>query len=301
MIKEGIDEFGNSTILSLRFATSLCNVLDSTHKDNEPEHAKDDKPASEAKPKKSLEIRTTTWTGPGDRRYSFRGLFGFERNSEISTIGLVWGKNSFVPVPAARIRPSLCTNFLGLSRDLQKNIEGHLAFAGKFILGATVTTEFAGEPKFFNALDTIDVSWTIKTIGFASVSGKLSGLKVVYHNGKEVVHGSYEGNEKWTCNVQSELAVVRIVAGKLASEADGAFIDTIEFVRRGAEGSLPAWPLQVSTLRFLGEGDERVSKSISSIVEEAPKIGYTTWSIRGFYGEYNGDIITRLGVVWGVD
>ena len=337
VVKEVVDSAGLSWISSLSVATSACNVLETDVTGDEPATSKDaaastdgtqkmnasstpttnDQPASKEKPTKKdepikkdestktdapskiVKIKTTTWTKPDDPRYSLRGFFGFTHNSSICTLGAIWGKDSFVPVPTSRIVPSLCRNFLGLSKNLQSNIRGHKAFAGKFFMGSSVSTNAVGTSGFFNAMDVIDVNWQIKAIGFASDKGMLSGLKVFYHNGRELVHGVYtKETERWVCDVKSELAIVKITAGKL--KVDGpAYIDTVEFVRGDQQGVLPAWPLHLATLRFLGEGDVRVSKDVSEVVEPAPKMGNVNWSVRGFYGECTGGFISRLGVIWG--
>lgn len=259
------------------------------------------KPATDFKKSKNLKLKTITWLKPDDPRYSLRGFFGLTRNSLICALGVVWGKDSFVPVPTARIQPSLCKGFLNLSQDLQNNIRGHLSFAGKFLMGTSVSTNYTGTTaKYFNALDVIDVHWQLKAIGFASEGGKLRGLKVWYANGREVVHGHYtEETKTWTCDVGLGLSIAKITAGRKQDEENPAYVDTVEFVRRKSEGELPAWPLEVSTLRFLGEADVRVSKDVSEVVETAPKIGNAEWSVRGFYGEHGDGLITRLGVIWG--
>ena len=288
------------------------------HSSSNTNQAKDTNTGSTTSPKPPPTIKTTTWTKPEDPRYSLRGFLSFIHNGNIITVGAIWGKDGFVPVPPARLQPTLCKDFLGLSKDLQKNIEGHLsAFAGKFFMGASLSTTsdgdhdpviggggvFAAEPatKHFNALDGIDVNWRIITIGFAcDGQGSLSGLRVLYHNGTELHHGSWsKETEKWPVEVRSELAVVKMTAGKL--EARGrAYVDTVEFVRgAGKEQGVPVWPLEVLTLRFLGGGETRVSVDVRQMVEPAPKIGNAVWDVRGFFGEERDGLISRLGVIWG--
>ena len=65
-----------------------------------------------------------------------------------------------------------------------------------------------------------------------------------------------------------------------------------------------AWPLLMSTLRYLWEGSERAAVDVCEVFEEAPRgCGNARWTVRGFYGEYSGEggegVISRLGVVWG--
>lgn len=311
LIRESIDDLGVPFMTSLSMATSACNTLDTapTQVDETQENINTTPPtdstqetapsAASDKPAQAHRTKITAWTKPDDPRYSFRGFFGFTHKATVCTLGVVWGKDSFVPMPSARIQPSLCKNFLGLSKDLQDNIKGHMAFAGKFFMGSSISTDAVGTVKYFNALDEIDINWQIKSIGFACNSGRLSGLKVTYHNGKELLQGVYAPEtERWVCDVRSDLSIVKITAGKI-DEAGPAYIDTFEFIREDAKGILPAWPLDLSTMRFLGEGDVRVSKNVTEVVESAPKIGGVKWSIRGFYGEESGGLITRLGVIWG--
>ena len=339
VVKELIDDGEVPGIVALSLATSIGNVLDTetaTAKDEEPAPSsgkttenpsaskaadssnqpastagKSDNispaeksvqtkvPEAESKPAKTSRIKTTTWLKPEDPRYSLRGFFGFTHQGLICTLGVIWGKDSFVPIPTAGIKPTLCRSFLSLSKDLQNNVRGHLTFAGKFLMGTPVSTGFAGPTSHFNALDAIDTHWEIKTIGFASNGSKLCGLKVIYHNGRELLHGDFtEQTKKWTCDIGSSLFVVKMTAGRI-DDTDPVYIDTLEFIRGNAEGVIPAWPLEVPTLRFLGEGEARVSNDVAEVVETAPKTGSTQWSIRGFYGEMGGGIMTRLGAIWG--
>lgn len=300
-IRGGIEEDSKkSWIQSIAIATSTCNVLDTsvpkvqTEKASkvpalpssnaptinknltstpEGQDAVKTNASAETKPAARIsKSKITTWTRPDDPRYSLRGLFGFETSTSIETLGVVLGKDSFVPVPAASISPPFCQNYLSLTSDLRDNIRGHLSHAGNLFLGASISTSSRGKSDYFNAMDVIDTHWEIKTIGFASNGGRLCGLKVGYLNGKELNHGVTEGKVKWTCEVQSELSIVRLTAGKV-EEDTAAYIDTVELIRGDAEGNIPLWPLHMSTLRYLGEGDVRVSNDVVEVTEAAPKFG----------------------------
>lgn len=270
------------------------------------------------KPEPPKEIKTYTWVRPEDGQWSLRGFFGFTYKTRLISLGIVWGKDSFVPIPAARISTPLSKNFLGLCPELQNSIKAikllknaHIISDNSF-MGTSVATTKAIESvttdamdakkddlKHFNALDEIDINWKIKALAFASKNNKLTGIKVFYQNGQEVACGPYAvADEKWRCDVRSDLVMAKITAGAMDDTAP-TYVDTLEFVRADAEGQLPTWPLDLSTLRYLGEGDARVSKQVSEVIEQAPKIGNSRWSARGFYGEHNGEYITRLGVVWG--
>lgn len=337
VIRESVDaEYPEiSWIESIAVATSLCNVLDTSiipsEEDEETiETSKDPKKGSQAPspaasgdqssqvaekkeqptpstdssapkaPIKSPTTRITTWTRPSDSRHSLRGFFGFTHKSQILTLGIIWGSDSFVPVPQSPPSPLLCKNFLALSKNLQTNIRSHDKFRGKSLLGNTISIGAVTEPtEYFNSLDDIDNQWQIRSIGFASSEGKLCGLKVTYRNGTELKHGRFDDKTaKWACEIKTSLCIMRLVAGK--KDGGGAsYIGTMEFIREDANGVISAWPLHTSTIRYLGEGDIRVSKDISELVETAPKIGNAKWSIRGFYGECTNGVISRLGAIWG--
>jgi hypothetical protein len=279
-----------------------------------------------AKVETPIEIKTHTWVRPEDGQWSFRGFFGFIHEKRLISLGIVWGKDNFVPIPAARISTPLCKNFLGLCPALKESIKrikllknARLISDNNFMGTSVVTTkatktvaEDATEAsvvganstqetdlQHFNALDKIDINWKIKAFTFASKNDKLTGIKILYYNGQEVIQGPYaDADEKWRCEVGSDIVIAKITAGAM-EDSSPAYLDTLEFVRADSEGQLPTWPLDFSTLRYLGESPKRVSYQISEVIEQAPKIGNSNWSARGFYGEHNGEYITRMGVVWG--
>ncbi|OJJ42181.1 hypothetical protein ASPZODRAFT_137448 [Penicilliopsis zonata CBS 506.65] len=55
----------------------------------------------------------------------------------------------------------------------------------------------------------------------------------------------------------------------------------------------------MTTCRFVPDEDPDKDRIYDCLTEAAPKIGNTPWSVRGFFGEHNGELITSLGVVWG--
>jgi len=301
LVREAIDDKGNSRIVSMAVATSAYNIIDTAPTPLVT-------PASDVGTVKPLNIRTVAFTRPEDSRYSLRGFFGFQHNSVIGTLGVVWGRDGFVPVPARPVQLSLARKYLDLPRDLQDSIRSRpYGFASEFLLGASIATSHTTPGTYFNALEYIDIGWRLRELSFATNGGALRGLRAVYSNGKELVHGDFGGQpEAWKCQFTSDLAVVKITARKVAGDTD-TWIDTIEFIRGedAVESQLPAWPLDVSTIRFLGDADNRVSVSKSQLVESAPNskfaAGYAKWSVRGFYGTYDksAGMITRLGIVWG--
>ena len=254
-------------------------------------------------------VRTHTWSRPDDGQWSLRGFFGFtqvelgSKKERIVSLGVVWGKDGFVPVPKARVVSPLSKQFIHLSPPLQKSIRqicGTTTFEGSFLMGNSVAIpSTSGTSEIFNALTQIDYGWRIKEIGFACQDGKLSGLQVQYQTGDVLKHGNYtEATKVWSCEVKTSLVRAKITAGKV-DPASAAYIDTVEFIRANPDGQLPVWPLNVSTLRYLGEGEQRVSMDVTELVETAPSLGNKPAFVQGFFGEHSGGLITRLGIVWG--
>ena len=333
-VETAVTEKGAAHIRSLDVATSLLRTLNVVSSEEPPEDAPlENKPTQKASTTSTAEgqssevpsqnttksetytVTSTTWTKPDDTRYSLRGFFGASDTTGLCSLAVVWGRDSFVPVPQVPIQTSVCKSLLGLSPSLQHNMRGHLPrFAGKMIAGTYIDTTVAGKrtvngtteaamaptkTDHFNAMDEIDETWRIKALGFATVANKLTGLKVIYQNGREVQHGSYsEDTERWTCDVLSDLTTIKLTAGSSEHERT-AYIDTVEFVRASSENSLAAWPLDTSTVRFLGESENRVSQDYLETVEDSPKIGHKQYSIRGFFGECSDGVITKLGAIWG--
>ena len=146
---------------------------------------------------------------------------------------------------------------------------------------ATIKAGDEDKVKHFNALEEIDLDWKIKNIAFAAVNARLTGLKVTYQNGTEIEHGMYyPETEVWQCNTKSDLLIVKITAGKI-DENQKAYVDTMEFVRADSDGNLLSWPLEFSTMRYLGVGEERVSKQVSELVERAPRDSRGRWRFEG--------------------
>lgn len=303
---------GKPFIHSIAVATSLYQTLDTA----KPITKADDSTTTVSEAAANLKITSTTWLKPEDTRYSLRGFFGLQhpKKNPIYTLGVVWGKDGFVPVPTNRIQPSICKSFLGLSKDLQNNIEQlPRAYAETFLMGNSISVSGALSPtplKSFNALQDIDLNWEIKALGFATNNkdklGGLCGLKVTYRNGHELVHGHYAKEAvAWETDVHPQLSVVRFTAGRERAEQP-LYIDKVEFVagEEGSDSLLPEWPRNLKSDRFEGVGGD-VSMDVTELVESAPNAnfgnGYARWSARGFYGEYDEtkQLITRLGIVWG--
>lgn len=149
MVKESIDTNTKKTLkTSLTFATSAGKILDTALvKTKIPEIKEGESPpaASVAFEDASLRTTITVFTQPDDPRYSLCGFFGFTMSSTICTLGFIWGKDSFVPVPTAPLRPPLCWNILNLPDGLQKFIQSEgPRYAGKFFMSTSISTSENG-------------------------------------------------------------------------------------------------------------------------------------------------------------
>lgn len=321
------DQDGNPVIAAFSVATSLCRTLNT---DSEPSSLskkedvtvpKEDKKGEEkegtssAPPpppdRKLKELATYRWSVPDfDQHWSLRGLFSITFNNTLTSIGVVWGKDQFIPVPACRIAAPLSADFLHLSPDLRKSIStcsipGPKAFPGKFIMGHSVSIQSSSEPEIcFNSLDHIDHAWKLKTLSFHTEEEELSGITAEYFNGSKVKHGFCDASKAaWTVDVSSDLVTAKLTAAKQTDDETG-FVNSVEFIRANETGRLPEWLLDVSTLRYIA--DEEYEKTygvnnVSKVVEKAPKMYGASWCVRGFYGECADGVITRLGVIWGRD
>lgn len=127
------------------------------------------------------------------------------------TLGVIWGKDVFVPFPNASISAPLCKDYFGLGRDLQENISkfkklGNCSTFTEFLIGKSATTSANNydTAKAFNALDFIDVSWKIAKIAFAAKNSRLTGLRVIYTNGEQTNHGDFDNSLVWECGGQNQ-------------------------------------------------------------------------------------------------
>ncbi|KAI9653011.1 MAG: hypothetical protein M1829_001351 [Trizodia sp. TS-e1964] len=237
------------------------------------------------------------------RQWSFRGFFGFSFSDGFEDLGIVWGKDiptatsSTVHMPPAK-------NLLGMGPLLQEKTKKAMSEtkpAEHFYLGDCVS---AGSPSSsangFTALDTIVGSSKIHKISFSASARRLSGLKVEYSDNKQLTHGAYSPDQEvWNCEVKAPIVAAKLTVGKTIS-APESFVDTVELVCGDNNGELPLWPLDVSTIRYLGDHTEAEKlEVVSKLTERAPKLARANWTLRGFYGEESQGLITRLGLIWG--
>ncbi|KAJ5263841.1 hypothetical protein N7478_011446 [Penicillium angulare] len=282
-------------IAAISFATNACQLLDTF---DEKKATAEDK------------METFRYVRCDDQPWTLRGFFGFADNEHLTSLGVVWGKDSFVPTLNSLLPSPLCRNLLGMNQAMQKDVLGHMARLqnrNKFIMGDFVATGISSEkPVLFNALTDVESTWTIAKLGFATANsgpgqGKLSGLKVSYTNGRSLKYGAYPEKDEdasWVCEVNSPIVTAKLVTTKPTHNS--SFINSVEFILAADNlGQLPGWPLDVGTVRFLSDEGEQSASDSPTLVESAPKPGKTIWSMKGFYGEHSCELITQLGIVWG--
>ncbi|VUC29193.1 unnamed protein product [Clonostachys rosea] len=238
------------------------------------------------------------------RQWSFRGFFGFTFDDGFEDLGIVWGKD--VQKTAATVQAPTTKNFLGMGPSLQEKTRQAMSGtspAEHFYLGDCVSTGTQTTPadnNSFSALDTIVGTSKINKLSFSASAGRLGGLKVEYNDGKQLSHGPFsEEKEVWNCQLKGPIVAAKLTSGKTLT-APEPFIDSVELVCGDETGQLPLWPLDVSTIRYLGDHteDDRL-EVVSKLVEQAPKLNGANWTLRGFYGEESAGLITRLGLIWG--
>ncbi|KAK6497175.1 hypothetical protein TWF506_004650 [Arthrobotrys conoides] len=270
------------SVTAIAVATSKCNILSAGIKSNG---------------------KTYSFSMADYRQWSFRGFFGFALDDGFEDLGIVWGKD--VPMPAtSTVKMPPAKNLLGMGSSLQKKVKTVMSETKPnehFYLGDCVSTgSSSSSATSFSALDTIDGSSVIRKIAFSSSSGRLSGLKIKYSDEKQVTSGAYsQANEAWSCDVVAPIVAAKLTVGKNLS-SPVPFVDSVELVCGDANGELPLWPLDVSTIRYLGDHKpEDQLEIVSKLTEQAPKLARANWTLRGFYGEESDGLITRLGLIWG--
>ncbi|KAK6526634.1 hypothetical protein TWF694_005215 [Orbilia ellipsospora] len=276
------DEKDKPSVAAIAIATSKCNMM-----------------SAGAKSKG----KTRSFSMANHRQWSFRGFFGFAFHGGFEDLGVVWGKDPPMTATSAVQMPP-AKNLLGMGSLLQQKIKTAMSETKPnehFYLGDCVNTGPSSLPvTSFSALDIIDGHSKICKIAFSSSAGRLSGLMVNYSNGQEVAYGAYsQVSEAWTCNVEAPIVAAKLTVGKTRG-LSALFIDSVELVCGDANGKLPLWPLDVLTIRYIGDHppDDQLEVT-SKLIERAPEFAGASWTLRGFYGEESQGLITRLGMVWG--
>jgi hypothetical protein len=247
--------------------------------------------------------KTLSFSMADHRQWSFRGFFGFTFTDGFEDLGIVWGKDtptaatSTIQLPPAR-------NLLKMSPSLQEKAKKSMSVTKPtehFYMGDCVSIGSSStSPKTFSAVDGIAGTSRISKIGFCVSASRLCGLRVEYDDGKNVEHGAYsKDKDPWICEVKSPIVAAKLTVGKTSNHTE-PFVDTVELVCGEEDGSLPLWPLDVLTIRYLGDHTEADQlEVVSTVKEQAPKLGRANWTLRGFYGEESEGLITRLGLIWG--
>ncbi|KAF3926826.1 hypothetical protein ABW20_dc0101720 [Dactylellina cionopaga] len=273
---------GKLSVAAIGVATSKCNILSAGAKSDG---------------------KTYNFSMADHRQWSFRGFFGFTFCGGFEDLGIVWGKDT--PMAATgTVQMPPAKNLLGMGSSLQQKIKTTMSETKPnehFYLGDCVSTGSSSSPtNSFSALDTINGSSKIRKIAFSSSAGRLSGLRVDYSDEKQVTHGVYsQANEAWSCDVKAPIVAAKLTVGNTRS-IPGPFVNSVELVCGDKNGQLPLWPLDVLTIRYLGDHTpEDQLEVISNLAEQAPKLAHANWTLRGFYGEESQGVITRLGLIWG--
>lgn len=273
-----------SFVSGIAAATSRCNIV-------------------ELKPSK-IES-TQDFSMLDHRQWSFRGFFGFYFDGTFESLGVIWGRDDAAGT-TSRAQPPSAKNLLGMSPSLQEKTRKAMStsrpdehfYVGGFVRTGAATT--ATSVTSFSALESIGASAKITELSFSSASSRLTGLKVVYSDGTSLIHGAYlETNGTWSCKVNSPIVAAKVTVAKTKDFTE-PFVDTVELVCGNESGELPLWPLDVSTIRYLGDHEEQEKREVvSALTEPAPRLSKLNWTLRGFYGEESHGLITRLGMIWG--
>lgn len=236
-------------------------------------------------------------------QWTFRGFFGFTFNNCFEDLGIVWGKDMHTAASSTVQEPA-AKNLLGMGSSLQEKTRKAMSEtkpSEHFYLGDCVSTgASSSSASTFSALDTIAGSSRICKLSFSVSAGRLSGLKVGYSDDKQLIHGAYtQDQEVWSCEVKAPIVAAKLTVGKTIS-APEPFVDAVELVCGDENGELPLWPLDVSTIRYLGDHTEADKLDVvSKLTEQAPRLARANWTLRGFYGEESNGILIRLGLIWG--
>jgi hypothetical protein len=340
-----------TVISSIALVTSKYRVMDTAtdkpkafpkEKVEEPEKEQPPTPPTppEDKDEKIVPNKTTVKgtyviiSRPDVGMWSIRGFFGFQKglreNTRFLNLGVVYGKDKFVPRPKySEVLPICKTyfNYAGAWEDPKDTsaapkpltqpakrireeisvIYGSLVqFAGRYIMGEMVATTTPGT-NYFSHLRKIKVGWHLQSIQFGTTDGKLTGLKTTWINGEFDIQGSFppksETNRQWECVVHPNVLLrAKITKAKESVEKKDTWIQTIEFIRsEDANGGLPTWLLDMTTLRYIGNTGRSVPEE-PIVIEKAPDHDGAVWSVRGFYGVVvTGGQIVGLGIIWGRD
>jgi hypothetical protein len=270
------------SVTAIALATSKCNILTAGTK---------------------IGGKTYSFSMSDHRQWSFRGFFGFTFIDGFEHLGVVWGKDSPLG-PSSTVQRPPAKNFLGLGSSLQgktKKAMSETKPVDHFYLGDCVSTGSTSvSANSFSALDTIAGTSKMRQISFSVSAGRLIGLKVEYSDRVVLTHGIYtQDREVWNCEVKAPIIAAKLTVSKTVASPQ-PFVDSVELVCGDENGELPLWPLDVSTIRYLGDHTEDDKPEvITKLTEQAPRLGNTKWTLRGFYGEEFEGLITRLGLIWG--
>ena len=138
---------------------------------------------------------------------------------------------------------------------------------------------------FFNDLDLIDSTFQIRHVHVWWSERSITGLKMKYTNGKELMRGKNSLGESasMTCAQGEKIIAVKLYSARTRTQGLTT-ISGIRLVTSNAEA-----------YEFLDAQSEY--RDVKAFHSHAP--GFD-WSLKGFYGEY-GAAFDKLGLVWGKD
>ena len=180
--------------------------------------------ANDHEPKPAAVVTTTVLspfllTRPDIGTWSVRGFFGFSNQSadRFLGLGIVWGRDKFVPRPSLGEALPLCkyylSNTIALQNDIRKIFGTRPSFAGCFVMGELLSVTLAAAPGlpgarakyFFNDLWKLEEGSKIKSIQFHCEDGKLTG---------RFPTGAAPKVRKWLCEVDIDLISVKMTRVK---------------------------------------------------------------------------------------
>ena len=247
--------------------------------------------------------------------WSSRGFFGFVKGAKGFTrflsMGVVFGRDKFVPRPPTPEYLPLCKFYLGLQPEQQTIIQEVFKkkktwMPGRFIMGEILHAQLPEKPPTFNHLQALELGWTLDYVIFRTKNDRLTSMTTAWLGQQPETNGTFDANETAVKTWKLEVAPKLLLNSKITSISSGQGntainkIQSVEFVKsEDGDGNLPPWLLDITTMRYFVDGSNP-SKYFQA-VEAAPSHDAAVWSVRGFAGATaNGDIVS-LGVIWGRD
>jgi hypothetical protein len=210
--------------------------------------------------------KTLSWSKVDRSQWSLRGFFGFNDTTRIISLGTIWGRDTFVPVPTTAIALTPAAKFLQLPVPFQKKIQqfaiSYPLHMESFFFGDSICTyqlddatsspsgNETGEKTYFNSLNDIYPDWTPRRISFSQARGTkhLSSMTITYSTGIDVTHGyvpaangesstSKDLSDPWSADIAAPVTHLKFTAGQLqdassstSDDGNPIFINSVEFI-----------------------------------------------------------------------